>query len=138
ALDSAQPGQARRYDPSGDREPLERRLLAASLGRAASRNELVLRLRPLTRAGQRQPLGAEALLYWQHPELGLIPPARLWPVARELEIEHALRDWLLAAACHAAASWPGGELPVLVVLSPAQCTHERLPERIAELLQQSG
>ena len=82
-------------------------------------------------------IGAEALVRWQHPELGLLPPARFIPLAEQSGLIHPLTVWVLRAALHQAAAWreQGIHLPVAVNLSARTLHDPRLLDVILESLQ---
>ncbi|GIW32084.1 MAG: hypothetical protein KatS3mg071_2258 [Meiothermus sp.] len=139
ALEQAQPGQVRFYDPALVRSTLEEDWLHQALGQA---------LRPL-KSGGRRPwaffctispsapwrIGAcsslEALLRWQHPERGPVSPALFLPIAEEEGWMVELGGWVLTEAIARAAQWG---IPIAVNLSGSQL-EPSLPERIAGLLQ---
>lgn len=83
----------------------------------------------------------EALLRWQHPELGLIPFQRFAGVARDSGQLVRMGDWVLHAACTAAAAWPrhdGGLVRVVVNVALEQLLHGNLAERVQHALSASG
>jgi len=85
--------------------------------------------------------GCEALVRWQHPEMGLITPDRFIPLAEETGHIVAIGEQVLAAACHEAAGWPmvdGRRLTIAVNLSVRQLDEPGLPALIARTLAESG
>ena len=86
-------------------EAFEHILLETQLRRALINNELELHYQPMLDLATHQLIGAEALVRWQHPEQGLIFPARFIPLAEEIGIIHAIGEWVLFEACKQAVDW---------------------------------
>ena len=83
-----------------DRLEFERRLRGA-----AARNELVVHYQPQVDLADRSLVGVEALIRWQHPERGLVPPGEFIPLAEELGIIGEIGDWVMAESCRQMAAW---------------------------------
>lgn len=81
--------------------------------------------------------GYEALIRWQHPERGLIPPGDFLPIAEEIGLMEAIGDWVLRTACREAARWPG-ELLLAVNASPSQLEKGSFVDYVRNALRQSG
>ncbi len=143
---------ARAFDPAMDLALAERRQLEADLRRAIAQDELVLHYQPQVRPGQGSPVegpptggqtlggqlvGFEALVRWQHPSRGLVPPGVFIPLAEETGLVVALGEWVLRAACREAACW-ARPLKVAVNLSPRQFQQVDLPERVLSILTETG
>ncbi len=86
----------------------ERLRLGASLRRAVERQQFELYFQPIVALDSMAPHAAEALLRWNHPQLGLLGPDLFLPLAEEIGLGGALGVWVLDAACRAAVAWPGG------------------------------
>jgi EAL domain-containing protein (putative c-di-GMP-specific phosphodiesterase class I) len=98
----------------GAPDPFERLTAAARLRRAIERDELMLHWQGIHRVSDRRVMGAEALVRWQHPEVGLIYPGEFVPMAERTGIIEALGDWVMRAVCRQAAEWETrGLLPKL-------------------------
>ncbi|MBM7062242.1 EAL domain-containing protein [Pseudomonas sp. UL073] len=115
----------------------ERMALEHELRRALERNELSLHYQPKLALDSRRLTGAEALIRWQHPVLGDIPPDRFIPLAEENGLILPLGDWVLQEACRQMSVWhkqhaPFG--PLSVNLAGAQLRQPLLAKRIAGLL----
>lgn len=100
----------------------QRHRLLAELRSALLRDELVLHYQPKVNMRTGRLLGAEALLRWQHPERGLVPPGEFLPCIEGSLLAVDIGDWVLRAALRQVAEWKsrGFHLPVSVNLSPVQ------------------
>jgi diguanylate cyclase len=101
----------------------ERLSLENQLRRALDRDEFVLHFQPKVDIATGQIKGAEALIRWNHPELGFVAPARFIPLAEETGLIVPIGEWVLQSACAASARWATqglGELCVAVNVSGAQ------------------
>jgi diguanylate cyclase (GGDEF)-like protein/PAS domain S-box-containing protein len=123
------------FDRGMRRRVVERLELERGLRRALERDELVLHYQPLVSLRDRRIAGVEALVRWQHPERGLVPPGEFIPVAEETGLIVPLGRWVLEQACRTAARWPGY---VSVNLSSRQLAAPGLADDIARALKQSG
>lgn len=114
----------------------ERMLLENSLKRALERNEFILQYQPQMDIESGRTIGAEALIRWQHPELGMLLPTGFITVAEECGLIIPIGDWVLRTACRQARSWldNGSPLVVSVNLSVAQFRHKNLFESIVNAL----
>ncbi|WP_248819190.1 EAL domain-containing protein [Frankia sp. AgB32] len=114
--------------------------LYADLCVAIERNELVLYYQPLQSAHSGTIVGAEALLRWQHPTRGLLPPGAFLPMAERSTIISDLTGWVLNEACRQCAAWAraGLHLVVSVNLSPRMLVLDDLPQRIVGALSAHG
>ncbi|TCP15117.1 EAL domain-containing protein (putative c-di-GMP-specific phosphodiesterase class I) [Crenobacter luteus] len=134
----AQPGNGwRRFDLSMSDEWLRRQQLAHDLRGAAEAGQLALHYQPYLTPDGRRVAGAEALLRWQHPERGMIPPADFIPLAEETGLIVDVGEWALATACAQAARWRAaghGGFTVSVNVSLVQLENESFAARTAALL----
>lgn len=97
--------------------------LEQNLHRAIKRGELELYFQPQVTLPSGEIVGLEALLRWNHPEEGLIPPSRFIPIAEENGLIHAIGDMVINAACRQAREWADqGKLaiPISINVSPRQ------------------
>ena len=76
----------------------------------------MLHYQPLVSAEDNRPSGFEALVRWNHPIRGIVPPAEFIPIAEQTGLIKQIGDWTIREACHAAARWPN-DLLVAVNLS---------------------
>ncbi|GLK90202.1 bifunctional diguanylate cyclase/phosphodiesterase [Pseudomonas turukhanskensis] len=116
---------------------VERRRLEADLRFAIKHGELRLHFQPRYRIADGQIVGAEALVRWQHPERGLIPPDTFIPIAEQTGLIIALSNWVMSTACQYAAQWPQ-PLFLSINLSPIEFKSGGLVERIEQALADSG
>ena len=130
-------GFACRYDASIDTERRDQRSLAQELRLAVPDGQLVLHFQPIVDAETGRIKLYEALVRWEHPQRGLVPPGRFIPLAEDTGDIVAIGEWVLHAACHAAASWEG-DVGVAVNLSPKQFASPDLVDVVANALAASG
>ncbi|BBH71414.1 hypothetical protein ACTI_80990 [Actinoplanes sp. OR16] len=97
---------------------------------------LRLHYQPLHDARSRDPHGVEALVRWQHPQRGLLPPGVFLPDAERSDVILELTDWVLAEALHQTALWhrAGRRIPVSVNLPAAYLAQDRAVETILTLV----
>jgi len=112
-----------------------------ALRHAVERRELEVHFQPLVNIRERRLVGAEALVRWRHPELGLFPPARFIPVAEDTGMIVAIGEWVLAEACRRQREWEAaglGPLFVAVNISAVQFRHAGFVETVAATVAASG
>jgi diguanylate cyclase (GGDEF)-like protein len=119
---------------------VERLGLLADLRHAVARGELTLLYQPKIDARSGQVMAAEALLRWDHPTRGLVPPAVFVPVAERYGLIGTLGAWVIDDACRQARAWrdAGLRMRVAVNLSALQLRDETLVDRLLEALQRHG
>ena len=93
------------YAQELNRASMERLALETQLRRAVQRNELLLYYQPKVDVGSGRVVGAEALLRWRHPQLGMVPPDRFIPIAEEAGLIVELSEWVIDRACAQIAAW---------------------------------
>lgn len=118
---------------------VERLRLEADLRKAIERNELVLHYQPQVDLVSGQIVGVEALIRWQHPQLGMVSPLRFIPVAEETGLIGPIGDWVIRTAVAQNMAWQCsgyGQLRLAVNLSAYQFEQPELVESIAAVLQE--
>ena len=131
------------YSPEQTRIVHDRLILSGDLLPAVERGELFLEYQPIVDLPTGRVEEFEALVRWQHPVLGRIPPDRFISLAEETGAIVAIGRWVLTEACRQAVIWnkasPGGPSVTMAVnLSPRQFQHPDLVADIAEALRESG
>ncbi|MFJ4371947.1 putative bifunctional diguanylate cyclase/phosphodiesterase [Pseudomonas japonica] len=126
------------YIASVDSEMRRRRELEKDLREALSRNQLYLVYQPQVSYRDQRVVGVEALLRWQHPELGMVPPDQFIPLAEQNGNIVVIGEWVLDQACRQLREWHDqgfSELRMAVNLSTVQLHHSELPRVVNNLLQ---
>ncbi|MFP5392839.1 MAG: putative bifunctional diguanylate cyclase/phosphodiesterase [Gammaproteobacteria bacterium] len=115
----------------------DRMRLETGLRQALRNGELLLHYQAKFDIGHDRIIGAEALVRWQHPERGMVPPVEFIPLAEATGLIVPLGEWVLEAACAQAARWQrAGFAPFRVAVNvSAREFSPTLPERVRELLQ---
>jgi diguanylate cyclase (GGDEF)-like protein len=114
--------------------------LESCLRHALERNELLLHYQPQVEIGSQRIVGMEALLRWNSPELGQVPPVEFIPLAEDNGLIVPIGAWVLLTACTQAKNWldAGLQVRVAVNLSVRQFQRDALMETVMQALQQSG
>lgn len=128
------------YAPELDRHSPERLALMGDFRHAISRDELRVVYQPKINLKTREIFGVEALVRWQHPQLGLILPDRFIPMAEQTGAVRPVTLWMLEKALQQCLEWRrlGYELVAAVNLSPRNLHDPELPERVRALLDLLG
>jgi diguanylate cyclase (GGDEF)-like protein len=114
--------------------------LMEDLRRAINCNELVLHYQPKVDLRTGRVIGMEALVRWQHPQHGLIPPVQFIPLIERTGLIRPLTDWILQTALSQCNDWyrAGTDFCVAVNLSTGNLHDPQLPDQIARLLHKVG
>jgi predicted signal transduction protein with EAL and GGDEF domain len=126
-------GCARYFSSELQSEQDDRVRLEADLRQAVASKQFYLVYQPLINAKTQKLTGFEALIRWQHPQRGMVPPNDFIPVAEECGLMPALGAWVIDEACRAAASWPE-PITVALNISPKQIILPALPNIVSEAL----
>jgi diguanylate cyclase (GGDEF)-like protein len=120
---------------------IERLNLEHGLRQAIDKKQLFVEYQPQLDLATGKVVGAEALLRWRHPEMGLVPPATFIPIAESCgEILH-IGEWILRAACTQAKLWQEegvADLPIAVNVSAVQFRKNSFPETVKSVLRETG
>jgi diguanylate cyclase (GGDEF)-like protein/PAS domain S-box-containing protein len=122
-------------------QAVERLALESSLRRALEKKELFLVYQPQMDVATGKITGLEALLRWQHPELGLVPPDRFIRIAENSGLIIPIGEWVLRAACSQARRWQDEGIPAVVVAVNVSAVQFRQPgfcELIKRVLEETG
>ena len=131
------------FEESAHASAFERLELKAALSEAVRSGGLVLHYQPIVELGTQTISGCEALVRWDHPERGLIPPSEFIPLAEDTGLIVALGRWVLREACMQMAEWQrevpaAGSLRVSVNLSVRQIESMTLLSDVSDALTESG
>jgi diguanylate cyclase (GGDEF)-like protein len=130
-------GTYRMFDPEMDAIVQARRILERDMRTALAQDDFRLFYQPLVNLQTRRVTAFEALMRWQHPVRGGVPPAEFIPVAEEMGLIVQLGEWALRQACAEAVGWPDG-ICVSVNLSPLQFAKGNLVSTVVSALASSG
>lgn len=126
------------YIASLDSEMRIRRELEKDLRGALARNEFHLVYQPQVSYSSHKVVGVEALIRWQHPERGLVPPDLFIPLAEQNGSIISIGEWVLEQACHQLSLWRKEgftDLRMAVNLSTVQLHHSELSKLVTNLMQ---
>jgi len=131
-------GRFQYYSSSLNTRLEQREELEIGLRHALVRNEFVLHYQPRIDVNSGRLIGLEALLRWQHPRFGLLPPVRFLDILESSGLIHSAGEWIINTACRQLASWQQRfELPDLSIainLSQQQLKQGRLVETVARAI----
>ncbi len=129
------------YSEALNRASIERLSLEGKLRKAVEEQELEIHYQPQVDALTGRIVGAEALLRWTDPELGVVSPGRFIAVAEEAGLILPLGEWVLLEACRRSRHWQQCGLPPLVLsvnVSPIQFQRQEFQRVVARTLEASG
>ena len=137
------PGHWEIFDEELRKRALERVATERELRHALDTGELRLHYQPIVRLDGGTVESVEALVRWQHPERGLLPPGEFIPIAEESALILQLGAWTLKEACEQAHRWRArfgdrAPLPVSVNVSARQLAQPALPEIVKQALAETG
>jgi diguanylate cyclase (GGDEF)-like protein len=129
------------YEKTHTREAEKRLRMEQDLRQAIKLNQLTLHYQPQIDLKSGRMLGVEALIRWQHPERGLIPPYQFIGLAEQIGLIRAIGEWVLKTACSQVARWKEDGLPELrmaVNISPLHFNDPSLLHMVETVLEESG
>lgn len=129
------------YRVKMNRHAVERQFIENNLRQALERGQFVLHYQPKVELDSGRICGVEALIRWQHPERGLLPPDDFIPIAEDCGLIVEIDDWVLTQACRQARSWQSSGLDfgrVAVNLSPSEFHNDNLVGRLRAALGATG
>ncbi|MGB5629992.1 MAG: EAL domain-containing protein [Woeseiaceae bacterium] len=131
-------GRFQYYSNALNTKLAQREELELGLRHALVRSEFVLHYQPRIDLSSNRLIGLEALLRWQHPRFGLLPPARFLPILESSGLIHSAGEWVIQTACRQLAAWQQRfempDLSVVINLSPQQLMHGRLVDVVKKSL----
>ncbi len=130
-------GTFRFFEAAMDLQMQTRRIMERDLRKALSSGQFELYYQPVVNLASGDISGFEALIRWNHPDQGVIPPASFIPLAEETGLIVPVGEWVIRQACATAAQWPG-DLSVAVNISAAQFRNPGLMQVIVGALATSG
>ncbi len=125
------------YHSYMDQKLQARRSLEIDMRRALSDGEFSLAYQPIVRRKDQRIVACEALLRWNHPERGLIPPGEFIPIAEDIGLIVALGDWVLREALFEAATWPE-DMRVAINVSAMQLKSPLFVPNLVTAMAQAG
>src|ERR1700688_782988 len=120
---------------------VERQSLEGSLRRALEREEFLLHYQPKVNLDTGEITGVEALIRWQHPDRGLVPPSQFVPIAEDCGLILQIGRWVLREACRQASAWQNAglpPLPIAVNVSAVEFRDKGFAERVRTVLSETG
>ena len=120
---------------------VQRQSLESGLRRALERDEFLLHYQPKVDLVTGEITGVEALIRWQHPDLGLVPPSQFVPIAEDCGLILPIGRWVLREACQQAHKWEAAGLPfkrISVNVSASEFRGKRFFEGVATILTETG
>jgi diguanylate cyclase (GGDEF)-like protein/PAS domain S-box-containing protein len=120
---------------------VERQSVESSLRRAIERDEFLLHYQPKVNLVTGEVTGVEALIRWQQPDRGLVPPAQFVPIAEDCGLILPIGRWVLRKACRQACEWQAASLPfkrISVNVSAAEFRDKNFVKRVATTLAETG
>ena len=115
----------------------ERARIERDLRDAIAEGQLELYYQPVVSTATERITGFEALLRWEHPQKGWIPPDKFVETAEDSGLIAQIGEWALRTACHALADWPE-DVRVAVNVSPLQFANPQLPAIVTSAIAQAG
>ncbi len=131
----------RLYNTKMDAQAKEEKQIEIDLIKAIANDELILHFQPLLNTIDESIMGAEALVRWQHPERGMIPPFFFIPIAEKSDLMLTLGQKILEMACIQARKWQDSMLPffrICVNISARQFQSEDFVDNVKHALEMSG
>jgi diguanylate cyclase (GGDEF)-like protein/PAS domain S-box-containing protein len=128
------------YDGEQDTIAIERQKMVVRVERALAANELTLHYQPKVHMRSGRIVGAEALLRWQDPERGLLPPGDFLPVIEDTDTIIAVGDWVIEQALRQIGTWEqvGLTVPISINISPRHLQTARFVEHLETRLRAAG
>jgi EAL domain-containing protein (putative c-di-GMP-specific phosphodiesterase class I) len=120
---------------------VERQSLEGSLRRAIERQEFLLHYQPKVNLDTGEITGVEALIRWQQPDRGFVPPSQFVPIAEDCGLILQIGSWVMREACRQGRSWQDAglsALPIAVNVSAVEFRHKGFVESVRNILSETG
>lgn len=130
-----------RFAPEMKEVSLERLQIESRLRRALELNEFELYYQPIVATASGTLIGAEALIRWNNPTMGMVMPDKFIPLAEETGLITPIGEWVLGEACRAAVRWresTGRSINIAVNVSPRQFRDPGFIDTVFQVLEQSS
>ena len=131
----------RQFMPEMGLTAISRLNMKSAIRRGLEQHEFVLYYQPKIDLRTQRVIGAEALVRWRHPQVGLIMPMEFIPLAEETGLILPLGEWVIAEACRQQVIWKqqrGLDLHIAINMSSRQFRQEDLAEKVAQIIQETG
>jgi diguanylate cyclase (GGDEF)-like protein/PAS domain S-box-containing protein len=143
AVKGAGRGDYQLFDPRSQLTNTDRLAVEHAIRLGLQREEFILQYQPEVDLASQRIVAVEALIRWQHPERGLVPPGDFIPVAEETDLIVPMGEWVLREACSQLASWRASgtadeALRVAVNVSARQLSDPGLPRTVGDALGSAG
>lgn len=128
------------YKPTMNARAFEQLTVEHNLRKALKNNELIVYYQPQIDLATEKIIGAEALLRWKQPDLGMISPAQFIPIAEDTGLILPIGEWVLKTACLQAKGWLdyGRKIVIAVNLSARQFQQQDLVSTVSRVLQETN
>lgn len=130
-------GMFRFYSRDLHSEAERRRQIEEDLRDALAKDQIYLNYQPIVDVKTNRVIGLEAVMRWEHPDMGNVSPGVFIPIAEDCNLIGSLGDWAVMQACNDAVQWPGN-VRIAVNVSPAQFGNLNFPTVVAQALSRSG
>ncbi|SDM60013.1 EAL domain-containing protein [Bacillus sp. OK048] len=124
-----------------EHQSLERRLLENALRQGINEHQFYLEYQPKVNLSTNELIGMEALVRWNHPDLGIIPPGKFIPLAEETGLIVPLGEWILRESCRQASAWQDQGYPPLLLsvnVSVRQLEDINFVDKVKTILHETG
>lgn len=129
------------FNSSMENKSLERRILENALRKAIKQNQFYIEYQPKLNIHENKIVGMEALVRWNHPDLGMIPPGKFIPLAEETGLIVPIGEWILRESCKQTKKWQDegyGSLICAVNVSVRQMQDSNFVNIVQEILLETG
>lgn len=129
------------FDKVMETQSLERSILENALRQGINKQQFYLEYQPKVNITTNEIIGMEALVRWNHPELGIIPPGKFIPLAEETGLIVPLGEWILRESCRQATEWQKSNFPPLILsvnISGRQFEDRGFIDKLKNVLNETG